>query len=80
LVHDVNQPDAMKKRFILCRRRATYYLEDRVTRKQQSLQTKDRATAERLLHARNEAEQQPAVNLQIARAYLAASDPQIIKY
>jgi integrase len=30
-----------------------------------------------LFHSRQEAEQQPAVNLQIARAYLAASDPQI---
>jgi integrase len=67
----------MKKRFILYRRGETYYLEDTVTRKQQSLHTKDRPTAERLLHAKNEAEQQTAVNLQIARAYLAASDPQI---
>jgi integrase len=31
----------------------------------------------RLVHAKNEAEQQPAINLQIARAYLAASDPKI---
>jgi integrase len=30
-----------------------------------------------LFHSRSEAQQQPAVNLQIARAYLAASDPQI---
>jgi hypothetical protein len=29
------------------------------------------------LHAKNEASQQPAINLQIARAYLAATDPQI---
>jgi integrase len=35
--------------------------------------------AERLLHSRNEAQQQPAVNLQIARAYLATSDPEITK-
>ncbi len=31
----------------------------------------------RLVHAKNEAEEQPAINLQIARDYLAASDPQI---
>ena len=31
----------------------------------------------RFFHSRKEAEQQPAINLQIARAYLAASDPQI---
>jgi integrase len=48
-----------------------------MTGKQDSLHTTDRATALRLFHSRGEAQQQPAVNLQIARAYLAASDPQI---
>ncbi len=67
----------MKRRFLLYVRGTTFYLEDTLTRKQQSLHTKDRATAERLLHAKGEAEQQSAVNLQIARAYLAASDPAI---
>ncbi len=67
----------MKRRFILFLRRSTFYVEDSRTKKQTSLFTKDRLTAERLLHAKNEAEHQPAVNLQIARAYLAASDPQI---
>jgi len=32
-----------------------------------------------MLHARNEATQQPAINLQIARAYLMASDPLVAK-
>jgi len=54
-----------------------YYVHDDVTGKQISLGTSDKATALRLHHARQEAEQQPAVNLQIARAYLAGSDPQI---
>ena len=67
----------MKRRFFIFLRGTAFYIEDTLTRKQTSLFTKDRATAERLLHAKNEAEQQPAVNLQIARAYLAASDPQI---
>ena len=66
----------MKTRFRLYRRKngGRYYFHDSVTGKQESLQTADRITAHRLLHARNEAEQQPAVNLQIARAYLAATD------
>jgi len=41
------------------------------------LHTSDRSKATRLLHAKNEAGQQPAINLQIARAYLVATDPQI---
>ena len=66
-----------RRRYLLFLRGKTYYCEDLLTRKQQSLQTGDKEIALRLLHARNEAEQQPAVNLQIARAYLAASDPSI---
>ncbi len=35
------------------------------------------AEGNRLLHAQNEAQHQPTINLQIARAYLAATDPLI---
>jgi len=41
------------------------------------LDTDDLRKAQRLLHAKNEAFQQPAINLQIAKAYLTASEPQI---
>ena len=69
----------MKQRFRLYRRKAggKFYIHDGMTGKQESLGTSDRVEAQRLLHGRNEAERQPAVNLQIARAYLAASDPQV---
>ena len=69
----------MRQRYRLYKRKngGRYYIHDDVTGKQESLGTNDRATAARLFHSRKEAEQQPAVNLQIARAYLAASDPQI---
>ncbi len=66
----------MKRRYILYQRGQTFYCEDTLNRKQMSLRTKDREVALRLLHSKNEAEQQPAINLQIARAYLVASDPQ----
>ena len=68
----------MKQRFRLYRRNGgRFYIHDSVTGKQESLGTSDRATATRLLHSKNEANHQPAINLQIARAYLAASDPQV---
>lgn len=68
----------MKQRFILYRRsNGIFYAEDTITRKQASLRTTERIKAVRLLHAKNEASEQPAINLQIARAYLAATDPQI---
>ena len=69
----------MRQRYRLYRRKngGRYYIHDDVTGKQESLGTSDRAIAVRLFHSKSEAVQQPAVNLQIARAYLAASDPQI---
>ena len=69
----------MRQQFRLYRRKkgGRYYLHNDLTGKQESLHTSDRAKATRLLHAKNEAGQQPAINLQIARAYLAATDPQI---
>jgi len=68
----------MKRRFRLYRREnGIYYLVNKATGQRESLETKDRNAADRLLHARNEAAQQPALNLQIARAYLAGSDSAI---
>jgi hypothetical protein len=69
----------MKSRFILYRRGGVYYCEDTVTRKQSSLRTRDAATAASLLNAKNESFRQPILNLQIARTYLAATDPEVAK-
>jgi hypothetical protein len=71
----------MSQTFRLYRRKTggRYYLHNDLTGKQESLHTSDRAQAMRLWHAKNEAGQLPAINLQIARAYLAATDPQIAK-
>jgi integrase len=69
----------MRQRYRLYKRKkgGRYYIHDDATGKQESLGTSDRVTALRLFHSRTEAEKQPAINLQIARAYLAASDPAI---
>jgi hypothetical protein len=56
-----------------------FFIEDRVTGKQTSLQTRDRVAAQRIFNAKNESYPQPAINLQIARAYLMAVDPMISK-
>ena len=66
----------MINRFRLFRRGwGTFYVEDTETGKQQTLQTADKREAQRLVHARNESQHNPHVNLMIAKAYLAASDP-----
>jgi integrase len=61
------------------RRNGIFFIEDRVTGKQASLQTRDPAAAQRIFNAKNESYQQPAINLQIARAYLMAIDPLVAK-
>ena len=58
------------------RRGNVYWAQNNETGKQESLGTKIRSEAERLLNAKNEAHRQPVINLQIARAYLMVSDPQ----
>jgi hypothetical protein len=62
----------MKQYFRLFRRGwGTYYCEDTQTSKQESLKTKVKAEAIRIIAAKNEAHYQPLMNLQIARAYMA---------
>jgi len=69
----------MKPQFRLYRRSngGRFYLHHNVTGKQESLGTTDRKEATRLLHANNEASRHPLLNVQIARAYLAANDTQV---
>jgi hypothetical protein len=67
----------MKVPFRLFRRRGVYYSEDTETGEQKSLNTTDKRTAQRLLNAKIESAQMGVVNLQIARAYMVAADPQM---
>lgn len=70
--------DAMKQRFGLVRRPwGVFYVKDKTTGAQTSLKTDNKVEAQRLLQAKNEAEVMPALNLQIARAYLSAADPEM---
>jgi integrase len=54
-----------------------YFVEDTQTKKQTSLRTRDKDEARTLLAAKNEAQREPLVCLQVARAYLTAADPVI---
>lgn len=67
----------MKTRFRLTKRGSRgdkYYCVDTQTGKRVTLNTSDPKEARRLIDARNEAQRQPMLNLQIARAYLIGSD------
>src|SRR5437867_4294203 len=67
----------MKKRFRLIRRGVRggkFYCVDTLTGKRTSLQTPDEQEATEIVAAKNQALRQPALNLHIAKAYLAGSD------
>ena len=53
-----------------------YYAEEIATGLRQSLKTKNREEAERLLHAKNETYRNPQLNQMMGQTYLAGSDPQ----
>lgn len=66
----------MKLRYrLFLRRKSVYYAFDNIEKTFTSLKTKIKAEANRLLMAMNEAGQQPAMNLSLARVYLRHSDP-----
>ncbi|MEM1058034.1 MAG: hypothetical protein AAGK14_02190 [Verrucomicrobiota bacterium] len=55
-----------------------YYLQNRETRRQKSLRTKDKAKAQRLLNERNQMEDNSAaLNYELGTAYLTAADPEM---
>lgn len=67
----------MKERFRLIHRGERgnqFYCVDSETGKRFSLKTKDRDAAEQIVLAKNQSLRQPALNLQIAKAYLAGTD------
>jgi len=67
----------MKQRYRLIRRGergSKFYCVDTVTGKRNSLATSNPDEATQIVLAKNQALRQPALNLQIAKAYLAGSD------
>jgi len=67
----------MKTRYRLTRRGLrgdTFYCVDTTTGKRTSLRTTSEDESRQIVQAKNQAERQPVLNLQIAKAYLAGSD------
>ncbi len=60
------------------RNKGVYYLEDLVTKKQESLQTRNRQQALALYSAKNQAASQPFMNILLAKAYLSAQSPELL--
>src|SRR5580658_8103435 len=70
----------MKNRYRVFRRGwGTFYCEDLTAKKQESLHTRDRDEAYRLVAAKNETNDGPAFSRQLARVYWKAGDPSAAK-
>ena len=76
MVHVHNMKENMKQRYrVFLRPWGVYYCEDLVTKKQETLKTRDKDEAFRIVAARNENEEAPAFSLHLARVYWKAGDP-----
>ncbi|HYG24024.1 MAG TPA: tyrosine-type recombinase/integrase [Verrucomicrobiae bacterium] len=70
----------MKQRYrVFLRPWGVYYCEDLQTGKQETLKTRDKDEAYRIVAARNETEEAPAFSLHLARVYWQAGDPDAAK-
>jgi integrase len=70
----------MKQRYsVFPRSWGVYYYQDNTTGRQETLKTRDKAEAHRLVAAMNEHEQAPAFSLHLARVYWRAGDPEAAK-
>lgn len=71
----------MKARYRLITRGSRggmFYYFDKETKKRRSLQTTNEEEAKQIIEAKNNAERQPVLNLQIAKAYLAGADSSFV--
>lgn len=72
----ITMKNDMKQRYrAFLRPWGVYYCEDLQTGKQETLKTRDKAEAYRLVAAKNETADAPAFSLQLARVYWKAGDP-----
>lgn len=69
----------MSDRYRLFKRNNIFYSQNNLSGKQESLGTRDRREAQRLLDAKNDAVKTPHLGVALAKAYLSALDPQMVK-
>jgi integrase len=71
----------MQKKFKMFRRsNGIYYSEELPSHRQITLGTKDKIEAKALIASKNQAENQPALNMAMARIYLSAKSPEFLTH
>jgi hypothetical protein len=70
----------MQDRYWLYQREnGVFYLQDKITCKQQSLKTRNAVAANRLLAGKNQSVELPMLNRSMAKTYLAAKSPELME-
>jgi len=70
----------MKERYWLTKRGSMFYSLDSETRERKSLGITDRRAALKIIQAKNESTNRPALGLSLARAYIAAYDQTLVNH
>lgn len=68
----------MKEKYWLSKRGSMFYSLDSETRQRKSLGTSNRAEAQKIIQAKNESTNRPALGLSLAKAYIAAYDQTLV--
>jgi hypothetical protein len=68
----------MQDRYWMFQRNGVFYIEDKLNGKQKSLRTRDAVAAKRMLAGKNQATEQPQMNLAMAKVYLSFQSPEMM--
>ncbi len=69
----------MQNRYRIYRRGHIFYAKDKTTGRAETLGTSDPREAQRLLNAKNQAIEQPHLNVAMARVYLSCKSPEMLE-
>ena len=68
----------MQEQYWMFRRNGIYYVQDKQSGQQKSLKTRDKAEARQMLAGKNQATEQPQMNMAMARIYLSFKSKEIL--
>jgi integrase len=68
----------MHDRYWMFQRNGIFYVQDKLNGKQKSLKTRDAAAARRMFAGKNQATEQPQMNLAMAKVYLSCKNPEML--
>jgi hypothetical protein len=68
----------MQDRYWMFQRKGVFYVQDKLSGKQKSLKTRDAVAAKRMLVGKNQATEQPQMNLAMAKVYLSCKSDEML--